>query len=227
MRIVVNEFISLDGVVQAPGGPDEDTDGGFAHGGWSMPYFDPDAMGQTIDATFARADALLFGRRTWEVSADAWPQRSGDEFSDRINAMPKYVASRTLSPADMSWNTTLLPANDAVGAIAELRAAPGGDLLIYGSPQLVAQLVAVGLVDELNLMIAPVVLGGGKRLFVDDGAARGLELVGARPASTGVVIATYRPQPRDLAAAPTHSDELVAALQASKEKAVGEGAQDR
>ncbi len=193
MKIVVNEFMSLDGVVQAPGGPDEDRDGGFAHGGWSMPYFDPDVMAATIDRTFAAADTLLFGRRTWQVSADAWPQRAGDPFSDRINAMPKYVASRTLSDGDMTWNTTLLPADDAMRAIRELRARDGGDLLVYGSPTLVGQLIAADLVDELNLMISPVILGGGKRLFADDGRAVAMELVSAATAGTGVQVLTYRP----------------------------------
>lgn len=194
-RIVVNEFMSLDGVVQAPGGPDEDRDGGFAHGGWSMAYFDPDATAALIDRTFAAAEALLFGRRTWQVSAEAWPQRGGDLFSDRINEMPKYVASRTLGDGDMTWNTTLLPAADAVGAITELRAQDGGDLLVYGSPTLVGQLVAAGLVDELNLVVAPVVLGGGKRLFADDGNMVAMELVSAATAATGAQLLTYRPAP--------------------------------
>ena len=123
MRIVVNEFMSLDGVVQAPGGAEEDLDGDFAHGGWSMPYFEPEAMGSVIDATMQRAEALLFGRRTWQGMAAAWPDRAGDPFADQMNAIPKYVASRTLAEGDLSWpNTTLLPADDALGAIVALRA---------------------------------------------------------------------------------------------------------
>jgi dihydrofolate reductase len=193
MRVVVNEFISLDGVVQAPGGPDEDTDGGFAHGGWSMPYFDPEAMGSLIDATVARAEAMLFGRRTWRVSADAWPGRAGDPFADRLNALPKHVASRTLTGDDMEWNSTLLPADDALGAVADLRGREGGDLLMYGSASLASALLAAGLVDELNLMIAPVALGGGKRLFPQDGRALPFELVHASTSPTGVQLCTYRP----------------------------------
>jgi dihydrofolate reductase len=193
MRIVVSEFMSLDGVVQAPGGPEEDTDGGFAHGGWSMPYFDPETMGAAFDQAMETTEALLFGRRTWQVSAAAWPDRTGDPFADKLNALPKYVASRTLTPADMQWNSTLLPASDAVGAIAKLRRRDGGDLFMYGSPGLVGQLVAEDLVDELRLMIEPIVLGGGKRLFADDGRAHPLELVSVRTSATGVQVCTYRP----------------------------------
>ncbi len=193
MRIVVNEFMSLDGVVQAPGGADEDSDGGFAHGGWSMPYFDPDVMGPVISRTFGAAEALLFGRRTWQVSAAAWPGRAGDPFADQVNALPKYVATRTLAPNDMTWNTTLLPGDDALAAIADLRARDGGDLLCYGSPGLVRQMLARRLVDELNIMLEPIVLGGGKRLFADDGTAIPLELASAATSATGVQVCTYRP----------------------------------
>ena len=106
MRIVISEFMSLDGVVQAPGGAEEDTDGGFAHGGWSMPYFDPEAMGAAIDEAMQATEALLFGRRTWQVMAGAWPGRAGDPFADRMNAIPKYVASRTLSAGRPRRGTT-------------------------------------------------------------------------------------------------------------------------
>src|SRR5215207_9480809 len=110
MRIVLSHFMSLDGVVQAPGGPEEDTDGGFEHGGWSMPFFDVEVMGSSIDEAAQRTDALLYGRRTWQVMAGAWPERAGDPFADRMNAIPKYVASRTLAENDLTWsNTTLLP----------------------------------------------------------------------------------------------------------------------
>src|SRR6476620_10770188 len=118
MRVVVYEFISLDGVVQAPGGPEEDTDGGFAHGGWSHPFFD-EAVGGGFDDALSKADALLFGRRTWQSMAAAWPERAGDPFADRMNAMPKYVASRTLRAEDLTWsNSTLLPGDDVLGAVA-------------------------------------------------------------------------------------------------------------
>ncbi len=191
---MVSAFMSLDGVVQAPGGPEEDTDGGFAHGGWSMPYFDPETMGAAIDEAMETTEALLFGRRTWRVMADAWPARAGDPFADRMNALPKYLASRTLTDGDMEWNTTLLPAADAIGAIAELRRREGGDLLVFGSPSLAGQLLAAGLVDELRLMIEPIVLGGGKRLFPGDGRAHPLTLVSAKTSATGVQLCVYRPQ---------------------------------
>ncbi|HVM68842.1 MAG TPA: dihydrofolate reductase family protein [Gaiellaceae bacterium] len=192
MQILVTDFISLDGVVQAPGGPDEDRDGGFAHGGWSMPYFDVETMGPAIDAALERSDGLLYGRRTWEVMAAAWPERSGDPFADRINVLPKYVASRTLADEDMRWNTTLLPADDAIGAIRELRERAGGALQVWGSSTLATQLFEHDLVDELLLFLEPVLLGGGKGVFPADGAARPLELVGCEQAATGVLVLEYR-----------------------------------
>ena len=194
MRIVVSEFMSLDGVVQAPGGPEEDTDGGFAHGGWSMAYFEPESMGSAIDEVMQGTEALLFGRRTWQAMAGAWPERAGDPFADRMNEIPKYVASHTLTEDDLGWdNSTLLPADDAVGAAARLRAGDGGDIQVMGSATFAGALIGAGLVDEYRLMIEPVVLGGGKRLFPDDGAMRGLDLVSTTTSSTGVHICTYRP----------------------------------
>ena len=194
MRIVANEFMSLDGVVQAPGGPEEDTDGGFAHGGWSIPYFDPEVMGPVIAEGMTTVDALLFGRRTWQGMAAAWPDRAGDPYADQMNSVRKYVASRTLSPDDLTWNnTTLLSATDALDDIAALRASEGRDLLIWGSASLVTALLAAGLVDELNLMIEPILLGGGKGIFPEDRLARPLRLVSSVTAPTGVQICTYRP----------------------------------
>ncbi len=194
MRIVVSEFISLDGVVQAPGGQEEDTEGGFAHGGWSMPYFDPDTMGPVFDEVVAGAEALLFGRRTWQTMAAAWPGRAGDPFADRINAIRKYVASRTLSQDDLQWtNSILLPADDVVGAVRRLRAEESGDLLVMGSSRLAQTLISNDLVDEYRLMIEPIVLGGGKRLFPNDGSFRPLKLVSTTTSGTGVHICTYQP----------------------------------
>jgi dihydrofolate reductase len=193
MRIILSDFMSLDGVVQAPGGKQEDTDGGFAHGGWSMKYFDPEAMGPAIDEAIEGTEALLFGRRTWRVMADAWPGRAGDAFADKMNALPKYVASRTLTESDLEWNTTLLPADDAIGAIRRLRESDGGGIQVMGSASLAEQLVTNDLVDEYRLMLEPVLLGGGKRIFPNDGAARALELVSTTTAGTGVLICTYRP----------------------------------
>jgi dihydrofolate reductase len=195
MRLVLSEFISVDGVIQAPGQRQEDTDGGFQHGGWSMRYFDADSMGSAIGEAMQKTDAYIFGRRTWQVSAAAWPQRAGkDPFADRLNAITKYVASRTLSQEDLTpWNNShLLPPDSVLGAIAELKAREGGDIQCYGSANLAAQLIANDLVDEYNLMIEPVILGGGKRLFPDDGVLRGLELVSSTSSSTGVQICKYR-----------------------------------
>jgi dihydrofolate reductase len=194
MRIVVNEFMSLDGVVQAPGGPDEDRDGGFANGGWSAPYFDVEVMGAAINAGMEDADALLFGRRTWTTMAAAWPGRAGDPYADRMNAIKKYVVSRTLTEDDLTWNnTTLIPGDRAAAEVAALRERDGRDVLIWGSASLATALLAEGLVDELNLMIEPILLGGGKRIFPEDGSARPLELVNCVTTGTGVQLCTYRP----------------------------------
>jgi dihydrofolate reductase len=194
MRVVVTEFMSLDGVVQAPGGPEEDAEGGFAHGGWSHPYFDAEVMGPAIGEGMASAEALLFGRRTWQGMAAAWPGRAGDPYADQMNAIRKYVVSSTLAEGDLTWNNTqLIPGDRALAGIAELRGREGGDLVIWGSASLVRSLLAEGLVDELSLMIEPVLLGGGKRIFPEDGVARPLELVKSVTAGTGVLVCTYRP----------------------------------
>jgi dihydrofolate reductase len=193
MRIMVTEFISLDGVVQAPGGPKEDTDGGFAHGGWSAPYFD-ETLGARWDAALAEADALLFGRRTWQTMAAAWPERGDEEpFARRMNAIRKYVVTATLGEDDLTWaNTTRIPGGEALDRIRELRAAEGGALLVMGSPTLVRSLLGAGLVDELRLMVEPVLLGGGKSIFPEDGTLRRLELVSTVASATGVNVCTYR-----------------------------------
>jgi dihydrofolate reductase len=194
MNIILIDFLSLDGVAQAPGGPEEDTDGGFAHGGWSAPYFDVDVMGPIISEGLQEAEGLLFGRRTWQGMAAAWPERAGDPFADRMNAIPKYVASRTLTQDDLTWdNSTLLAADDAIAAVGELRARDGGPLNVWGSTSLARQLVEHDLVDEYRLMIEPILLGGGKRVLPEDGRARPLELVSATTAGTGVLVCTYRP----------------------------------
>jgi dihydrofolate reductase len=194
MDIILIDFMSVDGVVQAPGGPDEDTDGGFAHGGWSGPYFDLDVMGPAIDKGLQQADGLLFGRRTWEGMAAAWPGRAGDPFADRMNALPKWVASRTLSQQDLeTWNASTLLEGDAIEAIRGLRARDGGPIHAWGSPSLSRQLIQHDLVDEYRIFLEPLLLGGGKRIFPDDGEKRPLELVSAETAGTGVVMCTYRP----------------------------------
>ena len=196
MRIILSDFISLDGVVQAPGGPEEDTDGGFRNGGWSMPFFDPEAMGPVLGEVMGQTEALLFGRRTWDVMASAWPERAGDPFADQMNAIPKYVVSRTLTAEAASrWNnTTLLGGEDAIGAVRELRDRDGdGGIQVMGSASLAAQLVESDLVDEYRLMLEPILLGGGKTIYPPDGRARPLELVSVTQAKTGVLICAYRP----------------------------------
>ena len=194
MRIVASEFMSLDGIVQAPGGPDEDTSGGFQHGGWSHPYFDPDVMGPVIGAVAERSEALLQGRRTYQVSAEAWPDRAGDPFADWINATQKYVVSDTLTDTDITWNpTTIVRSADLASTVARLRNTPGGDVYIYGSLTLVRTLLANELLDELILFIEPVLLGGGKTLFPTDGELLPMQLLSADTASTGVIVCRYAP----------------------------------
>ena len=192
MRIVIIEFISLDGVVQAPGGADEDTDGGFAHGGWSHPFFE-DTVGAAWDDALKGAEALLFGRRTWQAMVAAWPGRAGDPFADRMNAISKHVVTSSLGDDDMTWNTTRIPGDEAVARIRELRETDGGDLLVLGSPTLARTLLGEDLVDELRLIVMPVLLGGGKSIFPADGAQRTLELASTVTSGTGVNVSTYRP----------------------------------
>jgi dihydrofolate reductase len=192
MRIVISEFISLDGVVQAPGGAEEDTDGGFRHGGWSAPFFDDEVMGAAIDEASKRVDAILQGRRTFQVMAAAWPERSGDPFADWLNSVQKYVVSNTLSDSDITWQpTTIIRVDDLATKVAELREQPGGDISIWGSASVVRALLAADLVDELMLMIEPIVLGGGKTIFPTDGEARRFELVSTVAAKTGVQVCRY------------------------------------
>ena len=195
MRLVISDFVSLDGVAQAPGGAEEDTDGGFSNGGWSMPFFDPATMGAAVGEAMATTDALLFGRTTWQHMAEAWPGRAGDPFADQMNAIRKYVVSRTLTPEQVTWtNSTLIPGDDAVDAVRRLKEGDGRDLQVMGSLSLARTLISAGLVDEYRLMIEPVILGGGKRLFPDDGTARALELVSTTTSPTGVHICVYRPR---------------------------------
>ena len=197
MRIILSDFISLDGIVQAPGGQGEDDDGGFQHGGWSMPFFDEEVMGGAIDEVMAGTDALLFGRRTWAVMASAWPERGGDPFADAMNELPKYVVSRTLSAdeAASTWtNTTLIGGDDAIAGVREVRVQGGyAGLQVMGSSSLARQLVEHDLVDEYRLMIEPILLGGGKTIYPGDGRARPLELISVDQTKTGVLICAYRP----------------------------------
>jgi dihydrofolate reductase len=195
MRIIVSEFMSLDGVVQAPGHPDEDTDGGFSHGGWSAPYFDEEVMGASIGEVMGRCEGLLYGRRTWDVMAAAWPERAGDPFADEMNSYKKYVLSTTLSAGEVAdrWtNSELL--EDGLDGVRRLRE-DGNDagLQVWGSSDLVRQLVANDLVDEYHLMIEPILVGGGKSIFPTDAQARPLELQSVTQAKTGTLVCIFRP----------------------------------
>ena len=195
MRVLVSEFMSLDGVVQAPGGKQEDTSGGFRHGGWSFEFFDPEVMGGVVGEYAERSEVLLQGRRTYQVSAGAWPKRGGDPFSDWINSAQKYVVSDTLTEADLTWTpTTIIRGAELVEKVSALREQPGGDIYVYGSLSVVRALLANRLVDELVLMIEPITLGGGKTLFPTDGEARKFELIAAETAKTGVQICRYQPR---------------------------------
>ena len=192
MKTLIMEFISLDGVVQAPGGASEDTDGGFSHGGWSMKYFDPAIMGGMYAELAAKSDALLQGRRTYQVSAAAWPSRSGDPFTDWINRVQKYVVSDTLTEKDATWNpTTIIRGADFLRTVSELRARPGGYIYVYGSATMVRSLLAADLVDELLLTIEPIVLGGGKTIFAENGKAIPFTLESTAKASTGAQVCRY------------------------------------
>lgn len=192
MKTLITEFISLDGVVQAPGGASEDTDGGFAHGGWSMKYFDPDVMGGIYGELASHSDALLQGRRTYQVSAAAWPSRSGDPFADWINRVQKYVVSNTLTEKDIIWSpTTIIRGDDFVKTVSALRGQPGGYIYVYGSATMVRSLLAADLVDELLLTIEPIILGGGKTIFAADGKAIPFTLASTARASTGAQVCRY------------------------------------
>jgi dihydrofolate reductase len=189
-RVVAYEWMSLDGVVQAPGAPAEDRDGGFEHGGWHLRYFD-DASRQWVLDGLNRASAFLLGRRTYENFASTWPNVTGPEsvVAEPLNTKPKYVASRTLT--DPRWaHTSVLP-GDAVKAVAELRATDGGEIHLIGSAELARTLLAHDLIDELHLMVDPVLLGTGKRLFPSDAVLRELTLTSSRPVSTGALLLAY------------------------------------
>ncbi|GAA1560539.1 dihydrofolate reductase family protein [Actinomadura kijaniata] len=192
MRIVICGFISLDGVVQAPGGPDEDRDGGFAHGGWTQPYFDPEVVGGAFDAAMKNATTLLYGRRTWQNMAAAWSQQAGDPFADKLNALPKYVVSDSLDEKDMTWNTSLIRNAEAAERIRGLRETGDGDAILMGSPTLARTLIEEGLFDELILISMPVILGGGKSIFPAEGTKHALEHVSTVTSPTGVNVCVYR-----------------------------------
>lgn len=190
-KIVVNMNLTLDGVMQAPGRPDEDTRGGFEHGGWAAPYFDP-VMASVAAEGIAKSPDMLFGRRTYEDFYAVWPNRTDNLFTDVLNNAHKYVASTTLEEPLLWSNSTLLK-GDAVEAVASLKEQPGKDLVVLGSGELVRSLMQHNLIDEYVLSIHPLVLGSGQRLFTDGSPYAALQLVDTQTTTTGVVIATYRP----------------------------------
>jgi dihydrofolate reductase len=191
-RVVVNNSLTLDGVMQAPGRPDEDLRGGFEHGGWAQPYFDP-VMASVAAEGIARGGDLLLGRRTYEDFAAFWPNQTEDNpFTAVLNNFQKYVSSTTLEEP-LSWSNSTLLKGDAGEAVARLKEQPGKDLVVLGSGELVQSLMRRNLVDEYVLMIHPLVLGSGRRLFTDGGSFAALRLVDTKTTTTGVVIATYQP----------------------------------
>jgi dihydrofolate reductase len=190
-KITAFESLTLDGVMQAPGRPDEDTRGGFAHGGWAPPYFD-DVMAGASAENMGETGGLLLGRRTYEDFHAFWPNQTDNPFTEVLNNTRKYVASTTLQEP-LPWENSTLLGTDVPAAVAELRARPGKGIVVLGSGELVRSLVPRGLIDEYVLLIHPIVLGLGVRLFADDMHAD-LTLVDVKPTTTGVLIATYRPQ---------------------------------
>jgi dihydrofolate reductase len=192
MRLTLHTFLTLDGVMQAPGGPDEDTSGGFRHGGWSAPYGDQD-FGAAMTGWFGQVDAFLLGRKTYQLFAGHWPKVTdpGDPIASKLNTLPKYVASATLD--DLSWANSSLLGGDVAAEVAKLKERPGGELQVHGSGQLAQTLIEAGLVDEYRLLIFPVHLGSGSKLFRDGAPAAALRLTSSSATSTGVIIATYVP----------------------------------
>jgi dihydrofolate reductase len=191
MKLTVQTFLTLDGVMQSPGKPDEDPRGGFTHGGWQFPLVDNHAIGIMTEA-IGNADALLLGRTTYEIFAGHWPHVTdgSDAIAARLNAVPKYVVSTTLE--SVAWHNSTLIKDDVAGSIAKLKAQPGNELQVHGSGKLAATLLANDLVDEYRLWINPVVLGSGQRLFTD-AKPLGLRLTDVTTTGSGVIIASYRP----------------------------------
>jgi dihydrofolate reductase len=190
-KLTLTTFMTLDGVMQAPGGPDEDRSDGFEYGGWSVPFVDEE-FGRFMDEVFGRVDAFLLGRRTYEIFAAYWPKVTdeNDPIAGRLNALPKYVVSRTLDKAD--WHNSTVVGGDLTEEVGRLKQGPGREIQVHGSARLAQSLIALGLVDELNLLVYPVFLGKGRRLFPDGGTPASFELTGHRTTSTGVTIQTYR-----------------------------------
>jgi dihydrofolate reductase len=187
-RLLLNTFLTLDGVMQAPGGPEEDPTGGFTHGGWSASYWD-DLMMQTMGEAMGKPFALLLGRKTYEIFAAHWPYVTEDPFADRLNSATKYVASTTLD--EVTWSNSVLLEGDVAEAVAKLKQESGPEIQVHGSSGLIQTLLKHDLVDEFGVWIFPIVLGSGKRLFADGAIPAGLALIDSKTSTTGVLITTY------------------------------------
>ncbi|MEU9148024.1 dihydrofolate reductase family protein [Streptomyces sp. NPDC048349] len=195
-KLTLTTFLTLDGVMQAPGGPEEDPSGGFAYGGWVVPYAD-EGMGEFVTEVFDRAGAFLLGRRTYEIFASYWPQHDdpADPVAGGLNRLPKYVASTTLE--EPAWGpATVIDGEHLQSEIVRIKDALDGELQVHGSGQLAQWLLARDLVDELNLQVFPVFLGAGRRLFPTGGLPTAFELTGSRTTSSGIAIHTYRTKGR-------------------------------
>ena len=192
MRLTLHTFLTRDGVMQAPGAPDEDTSGGFSHGGWSFPYGDED-FGATMAGWFSQASAFLLGRKTYQIFSGHWPRVTGpaDPIAGPLNSLPKYVASTTLRSAD--WRHSSLLGGDVPAEVAKLKELPGNELQVHGSGELAQTLIEHDLVDEYRLLFFPVRLGQGRKLFRDGARAAALRLVSTSATGSGVLIASYRP----------------------------------
>ena len=188
-KLVVTTFVTLDGVMQAPGGPDEDRSGDFEHGGWLVPHFDDDT-GSFMVEVFERSGSFLLGRKTYEIFSGYWPHQTdeNDPIASRLNALPKYVASRSLEQADWQGSTVI---RDVPTEVAKLKEAEDGEVQVHGSGNLIQTLIEHDLVDRYNVLTFPVVLGTGKRLFPDGVTPAGLRLADSRTTGTGVVISAY------------------------------------
>jgi dihydrofolate reductase len=195
MKLTTTTMVTVDGVMQGLGGPDEDRRGGFERGGWQAPLWDNEA-GTFLNQVYERADAFLFGRRTYEIFAGYWGAMAnpGSPISVALNAKPKYVASTTLT--DPKWSDTTVLSGDVAAAVGELKAKPGGELQVHGSGGLIRWLLDNQLVDEMNLLVCPVIVGQGTRLFPDTGPDAALDLVESRSTPKGVTIQVYRPTGR-------------------------------
>jgi dihydrofolate reductase len=188
-KLVVGTFLTLDGVLQGPGGPEEDRSGGFAHGGWLVPYFD-DTMGHIMAEWIRRAGGFVLGRKTYEIFAAHWPHVTNDPIAETLNTEPKYVASRTLDR--VTWHHATLIRGNVAEAVGRLKGEPGGELQVHGSGDLIQTLLTHHLIDEFRLWVVPVVLGTGKRLFREGSPPAAFELAETQTSTTGVMLQVYR-----------------------------------